>query len=59
MSDPFPIWRDTEAVDGHLWGFYRGMKYESCRNCGNIRRHDKKNSPCRGKAQLRQFEKPL
>lgn len=46
----------TERVDGHIWGRYKSDGYESCRNCMMVRRHDKKNSPCRGKVKLRKFE---
>jgi hypothetical protein len=45
-------WKPTESVDGHEWGFYKKDDYETCRLCVNVRRADKKNSPCRGKAKI-------
>jgi hypothetical protein len=45
--------KETERVDGHIWGRYKSDKYESCKVCMMIRRRDKKNSPCKGKAKLR------
>lgn len=52
-------WKDTERDDGHRWGIYREDAYESCRECMMIRRRDRMNKPCRGKAKLRPMEPPL
>jgi hypothetical protein len=49
---PRSKWRTTALVDGHEWGFYGALKYECCLYCGMIRRADKKNSPCKGKAEI-------
>lgn len=45
-------WRMTEESNGHRWGFYRDMKWESCRVCGWIRRADDKNTPCKGPVKV-------
>ena len=35
-------------MSGHLWFQAKFLGYESCKNCGIIRRADGKNSPCKG-----------
>lgn len=49
--------KETERVDGHIWGRYKQDKYETCLHCMMIRRADRKNSPCKGKVKLRPMEK--
>lgn len=34
----------------HDWFFPRRIGYECCRNCGIVRRDDRKNATCRGLA---------
>lgn len=38
--------------NGHEFIQWKQDKYLSCRNCGNIRRADGLNSPCRGKVKI-------
>lgn len=32
----------------HCWFVFRDDPFDSCANCGTIRRRDDKNKPCRG-----------
>lgn len=49
---PENSWRPTENANGHKWGFWRNLGYESCMVCGLIRRADKTSSPCKGESRI-------
>lgn len=55
--NPATDFKETERVEGHIWGVYKQDRYESCLLCMMIRRKDKQNSPCKGPAKLRPMEK--
>ena len=48
----------TERENGHWWGFWKQDAFECCRDCAGIRRADRKNLPCSGKAHLELREPP-
>lgn len=45
-------WRMTGDSNGHQWGYYKDMQWESCRACGIVRRADDKNTPCKGPVKV-------
>lgn len=49
---PDARFRDTERVDGHRFGLWRGDSCESCRICGNVRPKHGKLGPCPGPMML-------
>lgn len=55
MSDPAASeareYVTTGQSHGHQWGFY-GTPWETCRDCGIVRRIDDKNTPCKGPVKV-------
>lgn len=45
-------WKHLEIKDGHEWGIFRNDTFQCCKLCGNVRRRDDLNKPCRGKSKL-------
>lgn len=52
MDNKKEKYKVVDESNGHKWFYFKHDTFQSCVNCGIIRRKDDKNMPCKGKVKI-------